>query len=188
MATSLVPIDLGRTVPGVLVALLLLPGCESPDPTTVHGTVTLDGAPVPEGRIVFSSPLAGTHVVARLGAEGEYAVRTANGPGLPPGGYRVWLSPPPVDAPMGPGFAPPKPSEPAGIPKKYRHADTSGLYVMVEDGDNQFDVHMRPQEASPSEKADKTAKIGKTENSGKADKSEKTGKADGREPKAAGQG
>jgi hypothetical protein len=156
MATNSVRFDPWRILPGALLALAALPGCESPDPTTLHGRVAFQGSPVAEGMIVFSSGVTAAHVTARLGPEGEYAVRTASGPGLPPGGYRVWISPPLVDAPMGAIRELPKPPECTNIPKKYRSATTTNLFVMLEEGDNQFDVAMKPEETPKGEPLEKT--------------------------------
>lgn len=156
MATNSVPSERWRVAAGVWLALVALPGCESPDPTTLHGRVAFQGSPVSDAMIVFSSGVTAAHVTARLGPEGEYAVRTASGPGLPPGGYRVWVSPPLVDAPMGSTRAAPAPPPRTDIPNKYRSAATTSLFAMLEEGDNQFDVNMLPDAAPPAELPAKT--------------------------------
>jgi hypothetical protein len=157
MAANSVRSDHWWVAAGVWLALAL-PGCESPAPTTLHGRVAFQGSPVSEAMIVFSSGVTAAHVTARLGPEGEYAVRTASGPGLPPGGYRVWVSPPLVDAPMGSIRAAPAPPPRTDIPSKYRSAATTSLFVMLEEGDNQFDVNMLPDAALPAEPPAKTEK------------------------------
>jgi hypothetical protein len=82
--------------------------------------------------------------MASLRPDGAYEVATAKGAGLPMGTYRVAITPPRVDMPLGPMTALPKPQSYPNIPPKYHDPSTSGLTVTIKAGDNHFDVDMKP--------------------------------------------
>lgn len=66
-----------------LVALLTMVGCSSSDGLVeIGGTVTFDGAPIPEGRIQFRSTEGDQEAYAGLIENGKYVIRVAPGPAL----------------------------------------------------------------------------------------------------------
>jgi len=111
----------------------------------VSGKVTFQGKPVTDGLLVFSNHAKGVHMTAKLSPDGRYELQTARGFGLPLGTYKVAVSPPVFDPPM-PGMPapPPRPKAYDNIPKQYFSPETSGLTITVVDGDNPFDIDMKP--------------------------------------------
>lgn len=133
---------------GVVVLLLaVLPaGCRRGEVLgRVYGKVTFQGKPVTEGVVLFDNWEKGVHMTAELDGQGAYEVEMAKGFGLPLGQYEVSVNPPLADTPpVGPILTPPKFREFPNIPKKYRDPKTSGLVLTVKEGDNPFDIDMRP--------------------------------------------
>ena len=132
----------------VLVALALAPivaGCGRGEVLgRITGKVTFQGEPVSEGIILFRNKPKAIYMTADLKPDGTYVVRRASGEGLPPGDYEVMIQPPLEDAPMGPALEPPKIKPYPNIPQKYRSYESSGLSVTVHEGENPFDVDMKP--------------------------------------------
>ena len=83
-------------------------------------------------------------MTAVLNKDGSYVVTSAAGPGLPLGEYRVMVTPPVDEAILGPNFEPPPIKPFPNIPQRYRDVKTSGLSLDVKEGDNPFDVEMKP--------------------------------------------
>lgn len=120
-------------------------GCGKNEPLgQIDGKVAFQGRPVSEGSIVFTNAHRGLYMTARLGSDGSYQVRSANGPGLPLETYQVCISPPvpkvvtgvnddAIDIPQYPN-----------IPPRYRDPKSSGLVLTVRPGGNRFDVDMQP--------------------------------------------
>jgi hypothetical protein len=87
-----------RVLPAVLLALVLS-GCgEKPKLVTVTGTVTHKGNPVTGGSVWFhptdGNPYPGEKPSGQLQLDGSFAARSfPHGDGMPPGKYRVTLSP-----------------------------------------------------------------------------------------------
>jgi len=141
-----VRIDRARLLAVLASALVVLPGCGSSEAIgKLSGRVTFQGQPVPEGLIVFSNPGQGAHIAVELRAGGDYVVKRFGAEGVPLGTYQVWITPPRVDAPMGPAREPPRIREYQNIPKKYHDPTTSGLKLTVEEGENLFYVNMKAQ-------------------------------------------
>lgn len=117
-------------------ALLIAPGCgkvDGPKLTQVVGTVTKDGAPVPNVVVVFT-PLAANAAQASGEADenGVYQLRYSNGEtGAPLGECRVELI-----------VSPPAQSDEEGAPSPppltYALSDT----VTVQSGENKFDFQL----------------------------------------------
>ena len=132
----------------VLVALALaatLPGCGRREVLgRITGKVTFQGQPVSEGIILFRNKPKAIYMTADLKPDGTYVVRRASGEGLPLETYEVMVNPPIQDAPMGPALEPPKIKPCPNIPQKYRSYESSGLSVTVHEGENEFDVDMKP--------------------------------------------
>ena len=75
--------------------------------------------------------------------DGSYEITMAKGAGLPTGTYNVSISPPQISAKIGEP-QPARPKQYPNIPAKYRNYQTSGLMVTIKDGDNPFDIDMKP--------------------------------------------
>lgn len=128
----------------LLAALVLASGCHHGEKLgRVFGHVTCDSKPITSGILVFSNPDAGVHMTAELKPDGTYELQTANGFGLPLGTYQVAINPPvgpPPEAGAAATAAPPAPK----IPRKYLDFATSGLTLTVGEGENPFDIDMKP--------------------------------------------
>lgn len=125
-------------------ASILAPGgCarKAPPLARISGNVTFEGEPIAKGTVVFHNDERGIHMTAGV-MEGKYEVITAKGAGLPPGPYRIAITPPRIDHPVGPILAPPKPIAYPDIPARYRDARTSGFTVDLQEGENQADFPM----------------------------------------------
>ncbi|HZT78599.1 MAG TPA: carboxypeptidase regulatory-like domain-containing protein [Gemmataceae bacterium] len=90
----------------------------------VQGKVTLDGQPLPGGKVTFV-PAKGSDVKSRdadIDKDGSYRI-----PDLPPGQYKIAIE----------GTA----KTPA--PKQFARADTSGLTLEVKEGSNRHDIALK---------------------------------------------
>lgn len=134
-----------RCMVPVCLLLPVLAGCSRSEPQgKVFGTVTFRGAPVPQGLVMFSNQEKGLFFTAELDPQGKFAVKTADGEGLPLGTYEVCVNPPVLDAPpIGTVMQPARIPEFANIPLKYRVAATSGLKLEVQEGDNPLNIQMQ---------------------------------------------
>lgn len=122
--------------------LIAVAGCGQKEPLArVSGTVTFEGEPVAEALVIFSGEAQGTHMTAKV-VDGKYTVKRAKAKGIPPGDYRVAVSPPIEDHPVGPILEPPKRTRTPNIPERYHRPETSGLRFTLVDGDNTVDVAM----------------------------------------------
>ncbi len=113
----------------LLSAIVALAGCSDPEQRTgvVSGTVTLDGAPVQAGTVLFMTD-DGHGDAAELRAGGAYTLH------LRPGTYKVSVSPPPEIDPLSDQAA--GADAAAAIPSKYHDLGSSGLTAEVEGGNN----------------------------------------------------
>ena len=94
-----------RGVLGVLfLGTMLILGCTQPGSALgpLSGRVTNNGQAVTSARIHFENAELGAGTVIDLDAEGKFSVATADGPGLPPGKYRVAIKPQRISAAMSP--------------------------------------------------------------------------------------
>lgn len=116
-----------------LVSLpLLIAGCSPSDLGTVHGTVMLDGKPLPNALIQFYPKAGGGAAQARTGADGSYElIQDRDTRGARIGEYEVRIST--ADAPGG-DYGKPSPET---VPAKYNLK--SELMATVEPGRNQID-------------------------------------------------
>lgn len=130
-------------VPLLVASLAAFGGCKPAEKLgRIGGTVTFQGRPVCNGVVLFSCIDKGVNMTAQLQADGTYEIIMAKGAGLPLGDYKVCVSPPPEFHPIGQAAPPPK--QYPDIPLKYRNYGTSGLTVTIADGENTFDIDMRP--------------------------------------------
>jgi len=122
--------------------LLLVLGCGGASDDyagTLEGTVTFEGSPVTEGEVSIYSPELGVGATAALDSEGRYRITDR----IKAGEYQVVVLPPP----------PPPPqdevpvaviSDPENIPQKSRAFETSGLSVILTEGENRYDISLMP--------------------------------------------
>jgi hypothetical protein len=125
---------LGRIMVAAVLGILAA-GCDTvaAQPARVRGKISYKGEPLPSGMIVFtpdasrggSGPLA----CADVQPDGTYELRSEEGPGVPPGWYRVAVVAVEASAPTteGQGFTIPK----SLLPEKYRDPEVSGLSCEV---------------------------------------------------------
>jgi len=123
-------------------ALALGAGC-SRERGNVVGRVTFQGKPVTHARIVFCDPEYGTYITAALDADGRFEMRTAEGPGLWVGTYKVAIVPELEEPPLGPA-PPPKPRPAPLVPPKYMDFRTTPLVVDVEESNGPFEFDLQP--------------------------------------------
>ncbi len=144
----------------LLATLLLLVGCGGRINRggTISGKVTIDGAPVTAGNVLFVSADGQLTAIGPIAGDGSYTVKE---PPLgnvsiavqteqfrkraPPAKHSAPGGPPNKDA-GSPGMVLPKPSERGLVykatPKKYEQADTSGLRHVVERGNTTHDIEL----------------------------------------------
>ncbi len=143
-----------RTLIFVSSVIAVASGCgtkpEQPEMGTVVGRVTIAGKPVTNATIRFASiEHADIDRLANIGPDGAFEVKAYNGPGLPPGKYRVAVTPgriPEQDAMLSIDKEPAKPASPTvSIPEKYVDIETSGLTIDVMTGENSaFTIDLVP--------------------------------------------
>jgi hypothetical protein len=120
----------------VLVLSTIL-GCAKPI-GNVAGKVTYKNAPVSEGAVIFQNAGGTVSVSGNLSTDGSFKIATADRPGLPPGDYKVAVSPNRVGSGEAVLAAPPGEvgAKPPAIPAKYHSLETSDLTATVKAGDN----------------------------------------------------
>ena len=128
-----------------LMLTVLLTACGSSVeevPTgTVSGTVTLGGKPLSGARVNFISGTAGAGAYADLQQDGTYTISEP----ITAGDYKVYLSSP------GLGDAPPDESGNKelkdalkDVPQKYQSDQTTELQTVIKEGENTFDIDLKP--------------------------------------------
>ena len=116
-------------------------GCSPREPiATLSGNVTFEGEPLADGLLVLSNEVIGVYITAEI-IQGKFEVSTAK-QGVPPGEYRVAITPPIVDHPIGPIEERPHAVKFLQIPERYRDEQTSGFAITLEDGKNTRDFAM----------------------------------------------
>ncbi len=127
----------------VFLSVISFVGCGEKNWATVSGTVTLNGAPIGPGTIMFE-PSGSADPRARSGIgnfaeDGRYTVRSAGGrDGLPAGEYIVIING------TTSGDEQIDPSQTSKIPPKYLNPNTSGLMASLQAGDNAVDFDLKP--------------------------------------------
>jgi len=131
-----------------LLAAVLPAGCANSNTGNVAGRVTLGDKPVTEGSVLFEDAAAGISVHAALQSDGSYEVKTYDRDGLPPGTYKVAVTPSKFgdgDAPLVSNSDAQAAAASATIPERYTRTATSELSVSVVAGDNPpFDFKLQP--------------------------------------------
>lgn len=128
---------------GVWVVLLLVPGCsQSPFDADVSGRITLDGAPVEPGVVIFSPVDKGKNSSrGKIDSGGYYFLVTRHERGIDPGRYRVSVRVFEKGDPPGPGERAPA-NLPPLVPERYLQPSTSGLEFDVLAGSNTLDIEL----------------------------------------------
>lgn len=128
--------------PLLSIGMLLLTGCGGPYDSTVTGTVTLAGNPLPRGTVSFIPQSQGAAAYGTIENDGRYVVRTGREEGIASGQYAVTVvaSEPPAQA-RGKDGGPPPMGKPI-TPEWYGDASTSGLNYTVESGDNEINIEL----------------------------------------------
>jgi hypothetical protein len=134
-------ISRSRCRPALPMTLLLLgavAGCGG-SLQPVRGTVAFeDGEPISAGMVVFESKDGQPIVTARgeIQPDGRYQLSThRSGDGVPPGVYRVLVTPPPPEDPLGRFAKPP-------FDERYLDFKSSGLEFEVRSGPNEFPIRL----------------------------------------------
>jgi hypothetical protein len=130
-----------------IIAILAIAGCGlSSDRLQVTGTVALDGVPLDEGSIRFTSA-SGEGLIASGATiqQGEYMVPQEKG--LAPGTYRVEISAPDTSGklvypPSVPGEPKLPPTAAERIPAEY-NSKTSQTIEVSADGENHFEFDIK---------------------------------------------
>jgi hypothetical protein len=119
--------------------LLFVAGC-GPSYSPVQGRVTYpDGEPLTEGMVVFESKGVEKPITARgeIAPDGRYQLGTVRpGGGVPPGTYRVLVTP------RADPNAIDKPAQPPPFHQRYMAFDTSGLEFEVRPGTNDYPIQV----------------------------------------------
>lgn len=125
-------------------------GCQkSSDRLPVTGTVTLDGTPLSNGTIRFSSTSGNLVASGTMIRDGQYEIVAEKG--LPPGTYRLEITSPDRDAepilyrnsPSDPGT----PTQPDRIPTEY-NIDSKHTVEVTAKGDNHFEFAIASRKAN----------------------------------------
>ena len=124
-----------RAVSVVIVGaiIVVLSGC-GPRLVPVSGRVTMAGKPVKRGHIWFVPDMEkgakhSNYTPCALGADGSYALKTEERPGILPGPYKVVIFATNTEPPENPtGWVPDW-----LVPAKYADQSTSGLAVEIPD-------------------------------------------------------
>ncbi len=121
---------------------LVLTGCGGRYDSTVNGTVTLDGNPVPRGAVSFSPQGSGATAYGLIKENGGYTLQTGREAGLPPGQYVATVAANEESAARGKDGGPPPLGKPI-TPDWYRSPSTSGLTFEVKPGDNKINLELK---------------------------------------------
>ncbi|WP_339734343.1 carboxypeptidase-like regulatory domain-containing protein [uncultured Gimesia sp.] len=131
----------------LLFMTALLVGCsgeaDSRPAVEIKGTITLDGAPLQQASIQFTSPKTGESAYANLDADGNYSISF---PKADIGAeYEISVTPPVVEEENAMALAEiPKEKTATKIPAKYSNRSTSGLKTIIKQaGSNEADFELK---------------------------------------------
>ncbi len=131
----------------VCLSTVVIAGCGESLPSTVVGTITIDGAPLPEnantrGSVFFYPTGGGAAAFGQISSGGKYSLQTGGAKGLEPGEYLVTVSL--VELPPEPpgGFLN-APNSQLISPPKYEDREQTDLKVNVEGGKNVIDLALK---------------------------------------------
>jgi len=121
----------------------MVSGCGGVPTGSVSGSASIDGNPVPEGRVVFTSS---EHTCSATIADGQYKLSFNGSPDIPVDDYVITVFPPRNEEKFNPAtnkieFV--KHSvDPKIFPKKYQKKSTSDQKFTPETGENTFDIEI----------------------------------------------
>ena len=130
-----------------LLMLVLVPsGCGGSLPSTVVGTITLDGNPLPEnantsGSVFFYPAGGGAAAYGMITSGGKYSLQTGGTSGLQPGEYVVTVSLIEIP-PEPPGGFQNAPNSQLISPSKYEDREKTDLKKIVTEGQNTIDLEL----------------------------------------------
>ena len=118
-------VPMHRRLTCVLFVFASLGGCRETLESTVTGTVTYKGQPVPLALMNFHFQGRGAMAYAMTEKDGTYHALTASKAGLKDGTYRVAIEATTIQ-----------------IPKRYGSIESSQLEVVVQRGKHRFDIEL----------------------------------------------
>ena len=123
----------------ILLAIVLVAGCEKPGPirSNIIGTVSYRGEPLTTGEVQFFSAGGGEPSRAVIGRDGTYRMSETLS-----GQYRVAITTPTKPAAGKKASARPNAPTPVYIPNKYAKPDTSGLTANVPETNTTIDFKL----------------------------------------------
>ena len=125
----------------VATSTLIIAGCEGGRDTetvSIQGKVTFNGDPVPEGSVlVFESKDAGASRTTTLSADGAYALSGASA--IPPGSYKVAITPPSSDE----SESPEENETDFSVPQKFQSTSTTDLTVDITTDKRTYDIDFK---------------------------------------------
>ncbi|QDU90233.1 hypothetical protein Pla175_36350 [Pirellulimonas nuda] len=117
-------------------------GCGGPYDSSVSGSVLLDGNAIETGTVSFIPMSGGPAAYARIGAGGEYTIRTGREDGLPSGEYAVTVVAHEPSTVLQTADGGPPPAGKLLTPEWYRSAESSGLKYTVTPGRNKITIEL----------------------------------------------
>ncbi len=143
----------GVAWPALLAAVVVATvGCNR-HPSSVAGSVTLDGKPLPTGVIMLTPARSGPSAYGAIAADGSYRLQTGAAKGLEPGEYIVTVAanePPPAGSAGGEGRAA-EAIRPLMTPPEYSDVKTSPLRITVKPGSQTVDLELKKSKAGSAE-------------------------------------
>lgn len=126
---------------GALLTAVVVTGCShSTQESQVAGNVTLDGASIGVGTIVYVPVGGGKPATGSIEADGSYFVNTSRELGMAPGTYAVTVSI--REMPKNVKRSDHPPPGKLLIPQRYEQSSTSGLQFEVAPGNNTIDIEL----------------------------------------------
>ncbi len=125
---------------------LAIVGCQKSLPSTVSGTITIDGNPLPEdanttGEVMYYPVAGGAAAYGTISTGGQYKMQTGGTKGLQPGEYVVTVRLVEIPPPPPGGYQNAPPNKLIS-PPKYNDRDQTDLKVEVTEGGNTFDLEL----------------------------------------------
>ena len=122
---------------GLLVALLLIAGCDGNN-ATVSGTVFIDGAPIDNGRVVFHKE-GQAPAIANIAEDGTFSLAIGKDSGMSPGQYKVTVASYRIGSPARAGDPPPAKLT---TPRQYVDVTTTPITEVVVRGKNVVELQL----------------------------------------------
>jgi hypothetical protein len=138
-----------RFIPGILLGAFTLVGCGDSGPTLVDagGTVTYQGAPLPEATVVFVPEAGGLPASGRTDDQGRFTLTTKGMPGVAVSSCKVAITAVRIKEPVSLQMTDEEITANTEhlIPKTYNNFRTSGLTAAVTEDASQNQFHFELQ-------------------------------------------